>query len=43
VEDLQVAWLIVGWLLAIWAGMDLQSRFVKWRSARRNEWDISQD
>ena len=37
VDDLQIAWLIVGWLLAFWAGKDLQARFTQWRSARRDE------
>ena len=35
VDDLQVAWLIVGWMLAFWAGKDLQTRFEQWRSSRR--------
>lgn len=35
VDDLQIAWLIIGWLLAFWAGKDLQTRFVQWRSLRR--------
>jgi hypothetical protein len=35
VDDLQVAWLIVGWLLAFWAGMDLQTRVTKWLAQRR--------
>jgi hypothetical protein len=35
VDDLQIAWLIIGWLLAFWAGMDLQSRFSRWWTQRR--------
>jgi hypothetical protein len=35
VDDLQTAWLIIGWLLAFWAGKDLQSRFAQWRASRR--------
>jgi hypothetical protein len=30
VDDLQIAWLMLGWVLAFWAGKDLQSRFVQW-------------
>jgi hypothetical protein len=37
VDDLQIAWLIIGWLLAFWAGKDLQSRFVQRQRARRGE------
>jgi len=37
VNDLQIAWLIVGWMLAFWAGRDLQARFSQWWSARRVE------
>lgn len=36
-EDLQIAWLMLGWVLAFWAGKDLQSRFMQWRSSRRSE------
>jgi len=35
VDDLQIAWLIIGWLLAFWAGKDLQTRFVQWRETHR--------
>jgi hypothetical protein len=35
VDDLQIAWLIVGWLLAFWAGKDFQTRFAQWQNARR--------
>jgi hypothetical protein len=35
VNDLQIAWLIVGWMLAFWAGKDLQARYAQWRSARQ--------
>jgi hypothetical protein len=28
-DDLQIAWLILGWVLAFWAGMDLQARFAR--------------
>ena len=34
-DDLQIAWLIVGWLLAFWAGKDLQTRFAQWQKARQ--------
>jgi hypothetical protein len=37
VDDLQIAWLILGWLLAFWAGKDLQTRFLQRRSIRRDE------
>jgi hypothetical protein len=37
VDDLQIAWLIIGWLVAFWAGKDLQTRFVQWRSLRRGQ------
>src|SRR6185369_7553307 len=36
VNDLQIAWLIIGWLLAFWAGKDLQARFEQWRDLRRS-------
>jgi hypothetical protein len=35
VDDLQIAWLMLGWVLAFWAGKDLQSRFMQWRESRR--------
>jgi len=35
VNDLQIAWLIGGWLLAFWAGKDLQARYAQWRSVRQ--------
>jgi len=31
VDDLQIAWLLIGWLAAFWAGKDLQSRFTERR------------
>jgi hypothetical protein len=34
VDDLQIAWLMIGWLVAFWAGKDLQARFQQWRSVR---------
>jgi hypothetical protein len=37
VDDLQVAWLIIGWLVTFWAGKDLQSRFAQWRTTRQAE------
>ena len=37
VDDLQIAWLMIGWLVAFWAGKDLQTRFVRWRELRRGE------
>jgi hypothetical protein len=37
VDDLQIAWLMMGWLLAFWAGKDLQARFVRRRASRRTE------
>jgi hypothetical protein len=36
-DDLRIAWLLIGWLLAFWAGKDLQTRFVQWWSARQGE------
>jgi hypothetical protein len=36
-DELQVAWLMIGWILAVFAGKDLQARFVRWREARRVE------
>jgi hypothetical protein len=37
VDDLQTAWLIIGWLLAFWAGKDLQARVAQWRGSQRSE------
>jgi len=37
VDDLQLAWLIIGWLVAFWAGKDLQTRFTQRRGPRRGE------
>jgi hypothetical protein len=37
VDDLQIAWLMIGWLLAFWAGKDLQARFAQRRAPRRTE------
>ena len=37
VDDLQIAWLLLGWVLAFWAGKDLQARFDRWQRARRGE------
>jgi hypothetical protein len=37
VDDLQIAWLMIGWLLAFWAGKDLQARFARRRASRRGE------
>jgi hypothetical protein len=37
VDDLQIAWLLIGWLLAFWAGKDAQTRFARWWSLRRGE------
>jgi len=37
VDDLQIAWLMLGWLVAFWAGKDLQARFTQWRELRRGE------
>ena len=28
-DDLQIAWLMIGWLVAFWAGKDLQARFAQ--------------
>jgi hypothetical protein len=36
VNDLHIAWLIIGWLLAFWAGKNLQGRFMQWREGRRS-------
>jgi hypothetical protein len=30
-----MAWLLIGWLIAFWAGKDLQVRTVRWWKARR--------
>jgi hypothetical protein len=37
VADVQIVWLMIGWMLAIWAGMDLQARFARWQQSRRQE------
>jgi hypothetical protein len=37
VEDLQIAWLMLGWVLAFWAGKDLHTRFAQWRNSRRDD------
>jgi hypothetical protein len=37
VNDLHIAWLLLGWVLAFWAGKDLQTRFMQWRTVRRSE------
>jgi hypothetical protein len=34
VDDLQIAWLVIGWLLAFWAGKDLQARVAQWRGGQ---------
>ena len=34
-DELQTAWLMIGWLLAFWAGKDLQTRFAQWQKARQ--------
>jgi len=34
-DELHVAWLMIGWIIAFWAGKDLQTRFARWRDARR--------
>lgn len=34
-EDAQIAWLLIGWMLAFWAGKDLQARIALWRASRR--------
>jgi hypothetical protein len=34
-DDLHTAWLLIGWLLAIWAGKDLQGRYTQWQASRR--------
>jgi hypothetical protein len=36
VDDLYTAWMLIGFLLAFWAGKDLQGRFDRWWSARRD-------
>jgi hypothetical protein len=36
VDDLQIAWLMIGWLAAFWAGKDLQARFAR-RAPRRGD------
>ena len=37
VDDLQIAWLMIGWLLAFWTGKDLHARFAHRRAPRRTE------
>jgi hypothetical protein len=37
VDDLQIAWLLLGWVLAFWAGKDLQARFAQWWGGRQTE------
>jgi hypothetical protein len=34
-DELHTAWLMIGWMLALWAGKDLQARFAQWWEARR--------
>lgn len=34
-DDLQVAWMMLGWMLAFWAGKDFQTRVARWQGARR--------
>ena len=34
-EDLHVAWILLGWMIAFWAGKDLQARVARWQEARR--------
>ena len=34
-DDLNVAWMLVGWMLSFWAGKDLQARVAHWRQARQ--------
>jgi hypothetical protein len=34
-DELQMAWLLIGWMLAVFAGKDLQTRFARWRESRR--------
>jgi hypothetical protein len=36
-DDLQIAWPMIGRLVALWARKDLQARFTQWRSPRRGE------
>jgi hypothetical protein len=35
VDDLHIAWLLIGWMIAFWAGRDLQGRFARLADARR--------
>lgn len=34
-EDLHVAWMLLGWMIAFWAGKDLQARVAQRQGARR--------
>ena len=34
-DELHVAWMLLGWMIAFWAGKDLQGRVAQWREARQ--------
>ena len=34
-NELQVAWMLLGWMIAFWAGKDLQARVARWQAARQ--------
>jgi hypothetical protein len=34
-NDAHIGWLMLGWLLAFWAGFDVQRRVTGWWQARR--------
>jgi hypothetical protein len=34
-DDLYVAWMLLGWMLAFWAGRDLQVRMMRWWRERQ--------
>ena len=34
-DDLHIAWLLIGWIVAFWAGKDLHTRVTRWLEARQ--------
>jgi hypothetical protein len=34
-DDLYVAWMLLGWMLTFWAGWDLQVRVTRWWRERQ--------
>ena len=35
-DELQMTWLLIGWVLAVFAGKDLQTRFARWWESCRD-------